>query len=340
VCVIPSLTSCSNTYQTSNTILPPKVNVNTLFDFKKYDENENTIYPKLKENQSELTSFISKPNNLQIRSLLHNYLVEGYDFSYVSAGIDINVSQTSATFKITPTSDSVLFSGEVSCGFPLMKDNLKDLMDLPKTVFGTFEGVPTKDQFLAACATKGYDTNQIEIGDITMINDKSYAANITPISGSNIYKGLSFVKINKIQNITDIVTSNVIGTVKLEDSETTPEIQRVRDKIADLFPITCDAELANHIIYSTGSFTNINTYEKKVNIKFDDMYSEEITGEMEIELIPLKEGQFIYKSAFNKDGFTIASRVPVYSEWIVLPVDDGSTKDIYINQSKTVVKGG
>jgi hypothetical protein len=79
--VSTTLTNCSTTYKDLNqTNLPPLVDVNDVFDFRKFGENNNTIYPHLDSTKLTSGTFLEIPNQSTLIARLDDYVKDDTKF--------------------------------------------------------------------------------------------------------------------------------------------------------------------------------------------------------------------------------------------------------------------
>jgi hypothetical protein len=75
---VSTLTNCSNSSklnsESTQTLLPTKIDINSVFNFRQFGEDANTIYPYSNNTIQTSGLFCSKPNERTIRPLLDNYI--------------------------------------------------------------------------------------------------------------------------------------------------------------------------------------------------------------------------------------------------------------------------
>ncbi|MDR2568129.1 MAG: hypothetical protein LBC44_02335, partial [Mycoplasmataceae bacterium] len=149
VCVIPSLTSCSLNQQTNTITLPHQTNIGNVFDFQRFEEGTNTIYPEYKSEKMTSGVFTNPPDAGIVRRVIKDYVKPEQEF--FSDELDITTTSSSFTILVRKNSYHYIYPETVTGTFPLANDFLTNLSSLPnKTIFSDFTGTPTKQDFVKA----------------------------------------------------------------------------------------------------------------------------------------------------------------------------------------------
>lgn len=282
----------------------PTVNINEVFDFKKYTE-ENFIYAEIGLSEQTSRNFMSVPTERTIRGVLINYVIEEKQDYYFPEELLIDVK--SSYIEIGKRADSVHYKGDalkVNYYNASVGDSFKIAVDdaaFERTFFINYTTFPTFSQVMEAIKNvevNPYNLNQINVSNqLEQINADNFITTIQPKLNSNIYRGFATINIKRTQPIEKLITCQDIGFVKLRGDSNTenPELIDIQEAVASHNPNGCDANVATHLVFETGDFTATKIYERKVNLKFDNEYSAHIFGAIEVSMVCTIANTLIYK---------------------------------------------